>query len=120
MTATTPPMPARSAPSDPLAGLTAQVQATVEELHPRTYPVSVRVRLAGTGPALAACEIWAADTTLRWTHRADVPAGIGATMLDLERSLVAAGYIYGLTHAARPAWRFDANGSVYTLDITQP
>jgi hypothetical protein len=42
-------------------------------------------------------------------------------MLDLERALVTAGYTYDLTPAARPAWRFDANGGgVYSLNIGRP
>lgn len=102
------------------AELTAQIRSVVEEWHPGTCPVSFRVRLAGTGPALASCEVWSGDADVLWGHRADLQAGVGVTMLDLERALVAAGYIYRLTAAARPAWRFDANGAVYTLDITRP
>ncbi|GAB3162143.1 hypothetical protein GCM10027059_14150 [Myceligenerans halotolerans] len=105
----------------PPVDLVRQVRAVVEEWHPRAHPLTVRVRLEGTGPALASCEVWTGVGEAPWDHRADLPAGVGATMLDLERAVVAAGYAYDLTPAARPAWRFDANGGgVYSLNIGRP
>lgn len=117
---TTVPDPGPPILRTPLSDLAAQLHDAIEERRQEAQAVAVRVRLAGTGPALAACEIWTADAAMRWAHGADVPAGRGATMLDLERSLVAAGYVYRLTRAARPAWRYDANGAIYTLDVARP
>jgi len=101
--------------------LVEQVLALVEEWHPRTHPVAVRVRLAGAGPALASCEVWTGDGDALLAHRADLTAAVGRTMLDLERALVSVGYVYDLTPDGRPKYRFDANGGgIYTLDIVRP
>ncbi|MCF4122065.1 hypothetical protein L1785_13865 [Antribacter sp. KLBMP9083] len=104
----------------PPAALVEQVRAPVEEWHPRLHPVSVRVRLDGTGPELSSCEVWTGDADTVWARRADLVAAAGHTMLDLERALVAAGYVYDLTPDGRPKYRFDANDRRYTLDITRP
>ncbi|GAB4084028.1 hypothetical protein GCM10028784_06580 [Myceligenerans cantabricum] len=103
------------------ADLVRQVRGLAHELHPRLYPVSVRVRLAGTGPALALCEVWTGDGDAMWVRRCDLPAAVGRTMLDLEGALIEAGYVFDLTEERRPKWRYDANGyGTYTLDITRP
>lgn len=105
----------------PPVELVRQVRALVEEWHPQTHPVAVRVRLDGNGPALATCEVWTPDAEVLWVHRADLPAAVGQTMLDLERAVVVAGYVYDLSGDGRPKWRYDANhGGVYSLDITRP
>ena len=110
-----------TASEPPPVELACEVRALAEDLHPRLHPVSVRVRLAGTGPALASCEVWTGDGDALLAHRADLSAAVGHTMFDLERALVAAGYVYDLTPDGRPKWRFDANHSgLYTLDIVRP
>ncbi|MCF4119965.1 hypothetical protein L1785_03140 [Antribacter sp. KLBMP9083] len=106
--------------SPPPVELLREVRALAEDLHPRLHPVSVRVRLSGSGPALASCEVWTGDGDALLAHRADLPAAVGATMLDLERALVIAGYVYDLTPDGRPKYRYDNRGGLYTLDVTRP
>lgn len=95
----------------------ARLRALAGEIHPRTYPMAVRVRLDGTGPELASCEIWTGDADALWCRRGDLPAA-GHTMLALERALTAAGFAYGLTEDGRARYRYDANDGVYTLDLS--
>ncbi|WP_125776182.1 hypothetical protein [Antribacter gilvus] len=105
----------------PPVELLREVRHLAASLHPRLHPVSVRVRLAGTGPALASCEVWTGDGDAMIAHHANLPSAVGATMLDLERALVAAGYAYALTGDGRPKWRYDANrGGLYLLDVARP
>ncbi|MCF4119867.1 hypothetical protein L1785_02640 [Antribacter sp. KLBMP9083] len=101
------------------ADLLAQIRDALSRIHPRTYPVALRVRYAGTGPTLASCELWTGDADLLWARRATIDVTAGATMPDVEQAVLATGYCYALTRDGRPAWRFDANhGGIYALDIT--
>ncbi|MFC8797153.1 hypothetical protein ACFT2C_05435 [Promicromonospora sp. NPDC057138] len=110
MTVIAPPVP-----------LVAQLRAVVERLHPRTYPVSIRATLDGTGSRLTSCALWTGDFDALWAHRTDLPAALGHTMLDLERSLLAVGYIYALTPSGRAKWRYDPeHGGLHWLEITKP
>ncbi len=111
-------------PSAPPANLAQQIRATVEEWHPGTPLLAVRVTLTGTGPSLATCELWTSEAAGPWTRRSELPDGVGATMLDVESAAVLAGYAIDLTNefsnGPRARWRHDANGNVYTLGITRP
>jgi hypothetical protein len=102
----------------PTGTLVARVRALADGIHPRTYPMAARIRLRGTGPELASCEIWTGDADALWARRADLPAAVGHTLLDLERAFTAAGFAYGRTADSRARYRYDANdGGTYTLDL---
>lgn len=110
----------------PDRGLARQIHAAVEQRlvdgdHWRTAQedpseprLAIRVRRQGLGPSLASVELCTADDG---QHIALLPAGTGATLHDVVLAVVAVGHLPRMTpeQTPRPAWRFDANGSIYTL-----
>lgn len=83
--------------------------------------VAVRVTLADTRSTLASCEIWATTSpSTAWEPRGRIDVASGFTMPDLERAVVAAGFVYPETDDSRPKWRVDRNDSSYTLDVMRP
>lgn len=82
---------------------------------------SIRVSLAGPGPTPTTCEVWTAAPDGRWIYIKDLYSGIEASMLDLGRAIVLAGYACPLTPEGRPAWQADCvETTTYTLNVTRP
>ncbi|GAB3173499.1 hypothetical protein GCM10027059_44630 [Myceligenerans halotolerans] len=94
--------------------LARMLAVAVERWHTSGSSTAVRVRFAGTGPALADCQVWAETPGTDWARRASIDLPDGITMPDLAN----AGYAFPRTAGNEPRWRVDANGAMtYTLDV---
>ncbi|MBL0887986.1 hypothetical protein [Myceligenerans indicum] len=106
-----------AAPGRRWTRLVQDVTAVVGEAMPPGGVVTVRVTLADTRSSLASCEVWVATSATSWASRGAIDVG-AASMVDLERALVAAGFTFLLTADSRPRWRVDRNGgTTYALDV---
>jgi hypothetical protein len=78
--------------------------------------LAIRAHRQGLGPDLASVELCTADDG---QHVAALPTRAGTTLHDVVLAVVAAGHLPRMTAepTPRPAWRFDANGAIYTLAI---
>ncbi|PUB20826.1 hypothetical protein C8K30_11537 [Promicromonospora sp. AC04] len=103
------------------AGLVDQIRARVGEWISPTGRASVRGTMAETGPVLATCEVWATVPGGPWGFVMDLPAGVGVTLLDMERAIITAGYTYPLTPEDQPVWHVEhSRTTTYTLDVNRP
>ncbi|MBO0609902.1 hypothetical protein [Myceligenerans salitolerans] len=110
-----------AATSDPWTRLVETLSARVDGWMLRGGVVAVRVTLADTRSTLASCEIWATSSPCTaWEPRGPIDVAAGFAMPDLERAVVAAGFIYPQTDDSRPKWRVDGNDNSYTLDVMRP
>ena len=77
----------------------------------------------GQGHTLAGCELWVGPQG-QWTRHEEMPAGVGATMRQIEGVIARAGYDYPLTDLGlRARWRKTdprADEGTYDLRISCP
>lgn len=87
-----------------------------ERIGPRSQS-SVRVTMADVEPVPVTCDVSFCAPGCHPKQVRDLPSGVGATMLDLERAIGLAGYAYLLIPDGRPARRIDHHAH---LDVNRP